>query len=277
VSQHSSRNSGSQSVIVTPLFDPNLNVQTSQSNARSDFIGYDLESLRPISEISSRGSSYESWIPYDLPDIPYNLVIGDWEHLATGTHGSVRKVHMQFGNLDGIFCLKLFSEEWKEAYDREVEAYSLMIHRKVKSCIPEVYFTGALPIHVWNGDQNRSQVSSEGRDEMYYGITMEYFEDFREVDFEKMDAKIAMAVAKALTRIHYARIRHGDMQEQNVLLVRQEGSVRAVWIDFSCAWTNAYGKTLDGEWGDLLGDFAFKGVRTKVAPTNWEESRYSYT
>jgi hypothetical protein len=241
-------------------------------------MGYDLETLRPLSEISSRPSSFKSWEPYDLPDIPGDLFIGDWSHLASGTHGSVRKVHMRFGNFDGIFCLKLFSEEWKDAYEREVDAYSLMIHRKVKRCIPEVYFKGALSLSSWNGNQHHSQRNSatlDEEDENYYGIVMEYFDDFREVDFEKLDVDTAIAVVKALTRIHQARIRHGDLQEQNILLVRQAGIVRIVWIDFSCAWINAYGGTLDREWGYLLGDFAFKGVRTTIAATNCQRIQMS--
>jgi hypothetical protein len=234
-------------------------------------MGHDLETLRPLSEISSRPSSFKSWEPYDLPDIPADLFIGDWSHLTSGTHGSVRKVHMRFGDLDGIFCLKLFSEEWKNAYEREVDSYSLMIHRKVKRCIPEVYFKGALPLSIWNGNHNRSQRSSatsDEDDEIWYGIVMEYFDDFRELDFEKIDADTALAVAKALTRIHQARIMHGDLQEQNILLVRRAGDVRVVWIDFSCAWINAYGRALDDEWDSLLGELAYKGVRTTVTSAN---------
>jgi Lipopolysaccharide kinase (Kdo/WaaP) family len=232
-------------------------LQVPQSDIRSAFKDYDLESLPPLSSISSRPSSYESWVPYDLPSIPSDLKILDWTHLATGTHGSVRKVHVQFDDFDGTICLKLFSEEWKEAYDREVATYALMVHRKVRRCIPHIYWKGAKSLSEWNGEDGDEQ----GGDEVWYGIGMEYLKDFREVQFERIDLATAEAVARALNRIHEARIMHGDMQERNILLVREGGIVRAVWIDFSCAWINAYGKTLDREWGFLMGEFELKGVK----------------
>ena len=62
--------------------------------------------------------------------------------------------------------------------------------------------------------------------------------DFREVDFSCIDLPTAYAVGRALIRIHEARVMHGDMAERNILLVRQFGVIRPVWIDFSCAWIN---------------------------------------
>jgi hypothetical protein len=152
--------------------------------------------------------------------------------------------------------LKLFSEEWEEEYDREVAAYALMVHRKVKRCIPHVYWKGAKSLSEWNGKDGDAT-----GDEIWYGIAMEYFEDFRELQFEKIDAVTAEAVARALNRIHEARIRHGDMQEQNILLVRENGVVRAVWIDFSCAEINAYAEILDSEWESLMVEFELKAVQ----------------
>ena len=116
---------------------------------------------------------------------------------------------------------------------------------------------GSMFLSEWNGGDG-----DDRGDEVWYGIAMEYFEDFRELQFEKIDLATAEAVARALNRIHEARIMHGDMQERNILLVQEGGIVRAVWIDFSCAWINAYGKTLDREWGFLMGEFELKGVKS---------------
>ena len=69
---------------------------------------------------------------------------------------------------------------------------------------------------------------------------MEYFDDYRELDFSRVDIPTAEAVGRALIRIHEARVMHGDMEERNIILVRESGSIRAVWIDFSCAWVNAF-------------------------------------
>lgn len=172
----------------------------------------------------------------------------------------MRKVDMRFNNRQGEFCLKLFSKEWKEAFDREVAAYALMIHRKVRRCIPTVYWKGALPLSVWNG-KDASEIVA---DEVYFGIVMEYFEDFREVEFDRIDLKTAEAVANALNRIHEARIMHGDMEERNILLVRESKIVRAVWIDFSCAWINAYAETLDREWESLMVEYELKAVSIRI-------------
>lgn len=167
---------------------------------------------------------------------------------------------MKYPGFDGTVCLKLFSEEWKDAYEREAAAYALMIHRGVKRCIPTVYWVGELSLSQWNGKERKEEDGDEHDNEIYYGIVMEYFENFREVDFESIDLPTAMAVARALNRIHEARIYHGDMEERNILLVRESRVVRAVWIDFSCAWINAYGTTLDREWGSLMAEFDFRGV-----------------
>jgi hypothetical protein len=107
----------------------------------------------------------------------------------------------------------------------------------------------------WDDDSQASsnQRSEEGR--IYYGIVMEYFDDFRELDYSNVDLQTAEAVARALCRVHEARILHGDTAERNILLVRKFGVVRAVWIDYSCSWINAYGATLDSEWGSFMAEF----------------------
>ena len=156
-----------------------MSVQKQQFDRHSDLMGFEPESLPPLSKTSAYGSSYESWVPYELPDIHHDLVIGEWSHVATGTHGAIRKVHMQFNSFIGEVCLKLFSEDWKDAYDREIAAYALMVHRKIKRCIPTVYFKGTLPISVCNGRSSLECSNTlEGEDEVYHGIVVEYFDDF---------------------------------------------------------------------------------------------------
>ena len=146
-----------------------------------------------------------------------------------------------------------------------------MIHQKVKHCIPQVYWKGAFPISRWGGgapppgdddivkdrddDSEGSSDQQSEEERIYYGIVMEYLDDFREVDYSKLDLPTAEAVARTLCRVHEARIMHGDCYERNILLVRKFGIVRVVWIDYSCSWINAYGTALDGEWESLMVDF----------------------
>jgi hypothetical protein len=151
--------------------------------------------------------------------------------------------------------------------------------------IPQVYWKGAFPISSWGGGErppgdddivkdwdDDSQASSNRQSEeerIYYGIVMEYFDDFREVDYSKLDLQTAEAVARALCRVHEARIRHGDIAERNILLVRKLGIVRAVWIDYSCSWINAYGSTLDAEWGAFMEEFYEYAVTTTLHHTDF--------
>jgi len=240
------------------------------SEVPSDFLGYDLESLPPRSSVSSRSLSYDSLVPRNIPDLPDDVVIKEWSYLATGTHGQVRKIVIQHGDVEEVLCLKLFSERWEEEYHREVYAYAFLIHHQVKNCIPQVYWKGELPlsrwgggpappgdgeIEEWYGDSEAASNQNSSGERIYYGIVMEYFDDFREIDYSKLNVQTGEAVARALSRIHEARILHGDIAERNILLVRKSGKVRPVWIDFSCSWINAYGYPLDREWGAFIQEF----------------------
>jgi hypothetical protein len=174
-------------------------------------------------------------------------VFKEWRLLAVGTHGSVRRARIQNNDFDGFVCVKLFTEEWKEAYEREVNAYELMYHRGVTGCVPRVYWKGALPESRWNGG-----IESDSDDGVIlYGLVMEFFDDCREVDFSKIGVTTAEAIGRALKRIHDGRVAHSDIAERNVLLVRQAGKIRVVWIDFSCAWVGASDTVLDNDWAGL--------------------------
>jgi Lipopolysaccharide kinase (Kdo/WaaP) family len=231
-----------------------------------DFLDYKIESL-PSVKSWSRSSGYQSWVPDDLAGIPKDLVIKEWSEVAKGTHGLVRKMRIEHGGFESVVCCKLFTEKWKDEYEREVKAYGFLYHRKVQRCIPRVFWKGDMPVWWWNGSSSppASPVSSENgdspsltnsskSDKVYYGIVMEYFDDYQELDWSRLDIPTAEAVGRALTRVHSARVMHGDMEERNILLVRESGSVRVVLIDFTCAWLNAYPEALDEEWGFFLFD-----------------------
>ena len=104
------------------------------------------------------------------------------------------------------------------------------------------------------------------QEEIYHGLIMEYFDDFRELDFSRIDIPTAEAVGRALIRIHEARVMHGDMADRNILLVRQNGVIRPVWIDFSCAWVNVFPETLDEEWNHFMGELVSNMVTSSAEP-----------
>ena len=131
------------------------NLQTrTPSVAPSDFLGYDLDSLPPRSSVSLGSRlSYDSLVPHTIPDLPDDVVIKEWEYIASGTHGQIRKILVQHGEVEEILCLKLFSDRWEEEYFREVYAYAFMIHQRVKHCISHVYWKGEFPLSRWGGGQ----------------------------------------------------------------------------------------------------------------------------
>ena len=138
-------------------------------------------------------------------------------------------------------------------YDREKAAYTLLSHHGVKRCIPEVYFVEEWPRWKFDGEQpdNYSMVN---REEILYGLFMDYFEDCQEIDMKRATLHLAEVVGKTLGMIHEAGVIHNDIAERNILLVREDGRVRVVWIDFSCAWTGRqFEHTRSIEWRTFRG------------------------
>ena len=192
------------------------------------------------------------------------MIIKDWSHIASGTHGSVKKALIQNGEFEGYVCIKLFTEEWEEAYEREALAYELLLHRGVRRCVPEVYWKGCFPISRLDSG---SRSTTQDPDEKLYWLVMEFFEDCRPISYESLDIPTAEAVCHGLSKIHEARVRHGDLQEQNILLVREgRGSARVVWIDFSCAWLQPHPKALLREYDGLLGSLRCGMVQPDNVP-----------
>jgi len=103
-------------------------------------------------------------------------------------------------------------------------------------------FKGSLPTSRWDGAQCRTDGS-----QVLHGLVMEYFPDCVEVEYSLFDIPTFKEMLEGLRRIHKGRVRHGDLKEDNILLVREQGKVRVVWIDFSCAWVDRAGAVLERE------------------------------
>ena len=142
-------------------------------------------------------------------------------------------------------------------YERERDAYMLFAHRGVRRCVPGVYFVQEWPRWKFDGNQpdNYSVVK---RDETLYGLFMEYFEDCQEIELRRGTLRMAEVLAETLEIIHEAGVIHNDIAERNILLVREAGKVRIVWIDFSCAWSGPqFQGTRPIEWNTFT-SFMFK-------------------
>ena len=187
-----------------------------------------------------------------MPDFPEESKILEWRTIAAGSHGEIRRIKTRH-NREAVFALKLFTEDWKDAYVRERDAYTLMIHRGVKRCIPHVFYQGALPRWKWDGEQP-DDYEYVKKDEMLYGLVMDYFEDCREIDMKMVDMHLAEILGETLKLIHKGGIVHGNIEERNILLVRESAKTRVVWIDFSNAWAGPMFKgTQPLEWDTFCG------------------------
>jgi hypothetical protein len=213
-----------------------------------------IQSLPSLSSVS-KGSSYQSWIPYDIPELPKHIIIENWSLITAGTNISIRKIQFHRDGEKRYACLKLFKSERKESYDRESSAYALLIHRGVRQCIPSVRWKGAFPLSHWEG---RHAPSKE--EEIQYGLVMEYFEDYDQVEFSNLGVLAAEAIGRALGRIHEARVGHGDIDGRNTLFVREAESVRVVWMDFSFAWVHASEEVMAMEWDAFVAKLEFNMV-----------------
>jgi hypothetical protein len=217
----------------------------------------DLESVPSLASSSSKSSGYEPWEPYGFLSIPEDVVIEEWITIGAGIHGQVRRVLTTSpGKPRRFACVKLFTAENFDAYIREVKAYMYLRHRRVQRCVPIVYFKQEWPRWKWDGNQP-DDYTLHDRDEMLYGIFMEYFEDFEAVNLSKASVRLAEVMGQTLEMIHGTGVVHGDIAERNILLVRENGMVRVVWIDFSCAWAGRQylDTATDMEWNkfrDLL-------------------------
>ena len=222
---------------------------------QSPFIEDDdeLESVASLSSWESRPSSYESWIPYDIPDFPDTVVIDEWSIIGEGSHGQARRARIHRGERSAIVCIKLFNQDSRDAYIREKGAYTLMRHRGVRRCIPKVHFKGELPRWRWDGLE-RDDPMSRDREEILGGLVIEYFEDCRPLDLRFADLWLAEQVGRSLERIHQGGVVHNDIEERNILLVREAGKVRVVWIDFSSSRSGRrFDWERDIEWDEFRG------------------------
>jgi hypothetical protein len=180
----------------------------------------------------------------------------EWTNIGQGAHGSIRKARIRWGGNESCVCLKLFTDEWKAAYERESWSYEVLQFRGVERCIPDVYWKGSFPASKWGNTGSHS-----GEEEpILHGIVMEFLEDCREIEFSRVKMPMGLQIARALRNVHKAHIRHGDTDENNLLIVRDTNKLRPVWIDFSCAWVLVSRKTLDTEYGDFVAEMLNKMV-----------------
>lgn len=174
----------------------------------------------------------------------------EWQRIAEGAHGQVRGIRTKLDS-ETIFCLKLFREDDEDAYRREIHAYVVMKEKGLKRCIPTPYFTAIWPRWKWDGEQP-DDYSTLDREEILYGIVMEFFEDCQEIDLKRVNLKMAGALLRTLDMMHETGVYHRDIEDRNILLVKEEGQVRVVWIDFSSAWIGLqYGRSQARDWNDL--------------------------
>jgi hypothetical protein len=140
-----------------------------------------------------------------------------------------------------------------ESWTRETKAYQLLVHRGVRRCIPDIYFKGTRSISEWDGLQSSGNRFEKGA--VLHGIVMEYFEEYKHIAMDKCDLRTARLLGESLGMIHAAGVIHNGIRENNILLVKEEGMIRVVWINFSESWSGfIYLESRATEW-DVFRDF----------------------
>ena len=85
----------------------------------------------------------------------------------------------------------------------------------------------------WDGEQP-DDYRYRDQYEVLWGIVMEFFDDSEQVDLRRADLALLENIAEALRWIHSV-VPHGDISENSILLVKENGISRVVWIGFSRA------------------------------------------
>lgn len=181
---------------------------------------------------------YHLWKPRKIRLIPNDVVIKNWTRVGAGAHGEVGRVTLTRGGRECVACLKLYNPLWEDSFERECAAYALLIHRGVTRCIPAVLYQGKLPRWKWQGARTPHRNDAYEK-EVLCGLVMEWFEDYEEIKLEGATLRMLEILADTLRMIHRAGVVHRDIEERNILLVRDPETKRAriVWIDFSSAWS----------------------------------------
>jgi serine/threonine protein kinase len=136
-----------------------------------------------------------------------------------------------------IAALKIFSERWKEKYEKEVRSYEFLEHFSVWGVVPVAYgcdkdwkserLHGVLGDALAPTSSLRSPVSV---------IMLEYIADSAPLSTDNVNWTICKETLRGLDLIHSAQVLHHDIGERNLLIVTSTG--RVVWIDFSSSYIN---------------------------------------
>lgn len=168
-----------------------------------------------------------------LESLPRDARILSWEFVAQGSYAEIRRVQIITTSGIDTCCLKLFPKEHWRAFENECEAYRYMKWMNITRCIPKIYYTGKMNRHEWDGDQPDDYRYGQAN-EFMYGIVMEFFFDAEYVDLRRADLTLLGNLTAGLNWIHSVLI-HGNISEKNILLVKENGVSRVVWIGFSKA------------------------------------------
>ena len=182
-----------------------------------------------------------------------------------------QKVHSQVFVCDAfdvedqseILCiLKFFSPKAVAAYERELAAYSFV---EAFTELQEV-----VPLKLWSGNWVGTQYHEflgknlptsliRKSDRFVSIIALSYIHNAVNISNAPEGLRIFLvkAALHSLRRLHAARITHGDVSVQNLLIQREESSGYSVyWIDFSASTIEASPESISHEWTKALEYFS---------------------
>jgi len=172
-----------------------------------------------------------------LPRIPKAVKFSNAKLIGSGVHSEVYSVSAIYRKRTVIAALKIFSERWKEKFDKEVHSYEFLEHFSVWGVIPIAYGCdrdwSSERLHEVLGD---ALVPTSSLRSPVSVLMLEYIADSAPLSTENVNWRVCKEALRGLDLIHSAQVLHHDVGERNLLIVPSTG--RVVWIDFSSSYIN---------------------------------------
>jgi len=172
-----------------------------------------------------------------LPRIPKAVKFRNAQFIGSGVHSEVYSFSVTYLRHRVTVALKIFSETWKEKFEREVHSYEFLEHSSVSGVVPVAYGCD----RDWNHEKLRevlgtALVQTSSLQTPVSVIMLEFIADSAPLSADNITWRICKEVLRGLDLIHSAQVLHHDIGQRNILVVPSTG--RVVWIDFSSSYIN---------------------------------------
>lgn len=150
--------------------------------------------------------------------------------------------------------LKFFSSSAVSAYQREVAVYSSVTgSAELQQIVPSMMCSGAVTAAKYRNFLGKNLPTSLLRksDRQVFVIVLSYIHNTNSISDapEGLRLFLVRAALRSLCHLHAARITHGDVSVNNLLIHRANGfGYSPYWIDFSSSSVEASPASISHEW-----------------------------